>query len=108
MLNTFTGVVKMDYVSVRYLRSTPKQVWEKLSLSGRVVLTNNGKPKAVLVEVDAATLDETLAAFDQAEAIRLLGNIHLDSVRNGTDRLTLEEIDAEIAAVRENKATKIK
>jgi hypothetical protein len=62
----------------------------------------------VLVEADAATLDEILAAFDQAEAIRLLGNIHLDSVRNGSDGLALEEIDTEIAAACKNKATNIK
>jgi uncharacterized heparinase superfamily protein len=103
MLNTFSGVIKMDYVSVRELRSAPKQVWEKLSRSGKVVLTNNGKPKAVMFEVDAATLSETLAAFEQAEATRLLGSIHLDSLRNGTDRLTMEEIDAEIADVRKNR-----
>jgi hypothetical protein len=97
----------MDYVSVRDLRSAPKQVWEKLSRSGRVVLTNNGKPQAVMFEVDASTLDETLAAFDQAEAMRLLGSVHLDSLRNGTDRFTMEEIDSEIAAARKSRASNI-
>ncbi|MDR1579720.1 MAG: type II toxin-antitoxin system Phd/YefM family antitoxin [Synergistaceae bacterium] len=98
----------MDYVSVRDLRSEPKRVWEKLSRCGRVILTNNGKPKAVMFDVDASTLDETLAAFDQAEAMRLLGSIHLDSLRNGTDHLTMEEIDAEIAAARKGGASNIK
>ncbi|MDR3076766.1 MAG: type II toxin-antitoxin system Phd/YefM family antitoxin [Synergistaceae bacterium] len=94
----------MDYVSVRDLRSSPKQVWEKLAQSGRVVLTNNGKPRAVMVEVDGATLDETLAAFDQAEAMRLLGSIHLDSVRNGLGDTSMDEIDAEIASYRAGRA----
>jgi hypothetical protein len=94
----------MDYVSVRDLRSEPKQVWEKLSRSGRLVLTNNGKPQAVMFAVDSSTLNETLATFDQVEAMRLLGNIHLDSLRSGTDRLSMDEINAEIAAVRAERA----
>jgi antitoxin (DNA-binding transcriptional repressor) of toxin-antitoxin stability system len=94
----------MDYVTVRDLRSTPKQVWEKLSRGGRVVLTNNGKPKAVMVEVDSSTLEETLAAFEQAEVMRLLGSIHRDSINNGTDQMSMDEIDAQIAAVRKQKS----
>jgi hypothetical protein len=94
----------MDYVTVRDLRSTPRQVWEKLSRDGRVVLTNNGKPKAVMVEVDSATLDETLAVFEQAEVMRLLGSIHRDSIKNGTDQMSMDEINTQIAAVRKQKS----
>jgi hypothetical protein len=94
----------MDYVTVRDLRSTPKQVWEKLSREGRVVLTNNGKPKAVMVEVDSSTLEETLATFEQAQLMRLLGSIHRDSIKNGTDQMSVDEINREIVAARKQKS----
>ncbi|GHU99161.1 hypothetical protein FACS189483_08090 [Spirochaetia bacterium] len=55
-----------------------------------------------MLGVDGASLEETLAAINQAEAMRLINKIQTQSVRNGTDTITMEEIDAEIAAVRSN------
>jgi hypothetical protein len=104
MINTRSGVKKMDYISVRELRSAPKQIWDKLAQDGRLVLTNNGKPQALMLAIDGSTIDETLVAFEQAETMRLLNSIHLDSVKKGTDTMSLEEINAEIAATRTERS----
>ena len=47
-----------------------------------------------------SSLEETIAGINQAEAMRLINKIQTQSVRNGTDTMTMEDIDTEIAAVR--------
>jgi hypothetical protein len=92
----------MDFLTVRDFRTSPRSTWRKLENHNKVVITNNGKPIALMLGVDGSSLEETLAAINQAEAMRLINKIHMQSVRNGTDKITMEEIDAEIAAVRSN------
>jgi len=94
----------MEYLSVRDLRSS-KEVWETLSQDGELVLTNNGKPQALVIEVDSSTLDETVAALKQAKAMRLVNSIRLDSIKNGTNKMSMEDIDAEIRAARNDRKT---
>jgi PHD/YefM family antitoxin component YafN of YafNO toxin-antitoxin module len=92
----------MDFLTVRDFRTSPRSTWRKLENHNKVVITNNGKPIAVMLGVDGASLEETLAAINQAEAMRLINKIQMQSVRNGTDTITMEEIDAEIDAARSN------
>jgi antitoxin (DNA-binding transcriptional repressor) of toxin-antitoxin stability system len=90
----------MDFLTVRDFRTSPKAAWEKLADHNRVVITNNGKPIALMLGIDSATLEETLASINQAEAMRLINKIQMQSVLKGTDTMTMEEIDTEIATAR--------
>jgi antitoxin (DNA-binding transcriptional repressor) of toxin-antitoxin stability system len=90
----------MEYISIRDLRTTPSQVWQTLSAEGEVVVTNNGRPQALMIQVDAQTLGDTLAAVRQANAQRSLVRLQADSIAAGLDAMTMDEIDAEIAAAR--------
>ncbi len=92
----------MEYLSVRDLR-TSKEVWQRLKQDGEMVVTNNGKPIAVMLNIDGQDLDERLKAIRRAEAFELMREIQLQSVRNRTDSLTMDEIDEEIRLYREEK-----
>ena len=92
----------MEYLTVRDLR-TSKEVWQRLKQDGEMVVTNNGKPIAVMLNVDGYDLDERLKAIRRAEAFELMREMQLQSVRNGTDSLSMEEIDEEIRLYREEK-----
>ena len=39
----------MNFYSVRDLRNTPKSIWNDLSADGEVIITNNGRPTAIMV-----------------------------------------------------------
>jgi hypothetical protein len=93
----------MEFISVRDFRTSPKSAWKKLENRNKAVITNNGKPIALMLGVDDSSLEETLATIQQAEAMRLINKIQIQSVKNGTDKMTMEEIDAEIAAVRSER-----
>jgi hypothetical protein len=68
--------------------------------AGRVLVTANGKPKAILIPTSEETFARDLELLDRVSLAGAIAGIQADSVREGTDSLTSEEIDAEVAAVR--------
>ena len=58
----------MNFYSVRDLRTTQKAIWETLEKDGEVVITNNGKPFALLVDIGDGNLEDTVKAVRQARA----------------------------------------
>ena len=53
----------MKTVTIRDLRTRPKQVRDALRREREAVLTANGQPVAVLIPVDAGSIEETLETF---------------------------------------------
>lgn len=90
----------MKFVSVRELRLRPGQVWEQLNEDEEVVITANGKPIALVTGIRENDLMEEIDALRRARALLALDKIHRHSVHRGTDRLSDEEIETEIRAVR--------
>lgn len=90
----------MKFITVRDLRGRPGQVWSNLARERDVVLTSNGKPIAILSAVSEETLEESLAAVRRARAVSAVEKMQLRSVEQGTDKLPLDEIDAEVRAAR--------
>src|SRR5690242_12495458 len=56
----------MKTVTIRDFRSRPRAVRQALSGEREAILTANGQPIALLVPVDAETIDETAAAIRRA------------------------------------------
>lgn len=94
----------MRYISVKDLHARPKKARESLEQDGQVVLTSNGEPFGLLITVSSENLTEKLAALRQAEVMRQVNNLRLQSVERGNDQMTLEEINAEINAARHERA----
>jgi hypothetical protein len=90
----------MEFVSVRELSKSPKLAFEKLITDGKAVITNNGQPQAILVRVDASSFENTLSLLQKLEFMQNLTEMRLISRHNGNSNMTLDEINAEIAAAR--------
>jgi PHD/YefM family antitoxin component YafN of YafNO toxin-antitoxin module len=90
----------MTFVPYRVLRNTPGELRRRLKESGHLVLTSDGKPFAVLVSVEEGELEETLELLTRLRAQQALRRLRAEAQRNGLDRLSPEEIEAEIEAVR--------
>jgi antitoxin (DNA-binding transcriptional repressor) of toxin-antitoxin stability system len=58
-----------------------------------MVITNNGKPIALLTPLSDKTLEDTLSAVRRARAINAVKLIQQQSIKNGLDKITLEEIN---------------
>jgi antitoxin (DNA-binding transcriptional repressor) of toxin-antitoxin stability system len=87
----------MKLVSVRDLRTRPASVWKDLSEAKDLVLTNNGKPIALVTAVTEETLEDSLKLMRRLRAASALEKIHADSLAKGTDKTTLQKINAVIS-----------
>jgi len=93
----------MKFLSVRDLKTKSSQVWKELSDQKDMVITSNGRPIAILSSITEDNLEQVLSAFRQARAIEAVTSIQYESVREGTDKITREEIDNEIKSVRSKR-----
>jgi hypothetical protein len=90
------------FVSVRELRNSPGKVWKRLE-SDDLVVTANGKPVGLLLEVDEESFEETLLAVRRARGLIALGEIRAAATASGAAKLSRLEIDREIRAARRRR-----
>ena len=88
----------MTFYSVRDLRTDTKGMWESLSSGNEVVITNNGKPAALMIDIPADSFDEVVQAVRQAKAMIAFNNMRRKAAVKGF--MSDEEIEAEIQAAR--------
>jgi antitoxin (DNA-binding transcriptional repressor) of toxin-antitoxin stability system len=90
----------MRFVSVRDLRGKSSEIWRELADERELVVTNNGRPIAILATVNEGNLEGALAAFRRQRAIDAVAKLQGQSVCQGTSVLTPIEIEQEIQVVR--------
>jgi antitoxin (DNA-binding transcriptional repressor) of toxin-antitoxin stability system len=93
----------MKFLSVRDLRGKSSQIWKELPNEKEMIVTSNGRPIAILAAITEANLEESLAAFRRARAIEAVVSLQRRSIEKGTDKISLDEINAEIKAVRQKR-----
>ena len=93
----------MKFVTVRDFRTSSASIWKTLPKEREMVITNNGKPIALLTPLSDRNLEETLSAIRRAKAINAVKMIQQESVKNGTNEMTLEDINGEIKIARKEQ-----
>jgi antitoxin (DNA-binding transcriptional repressor) of toxin-antitoxin stability system len=93
----------MKFLSVRELRGHSAQVWRNLPEEREMVITSNGRPVAVLTAVDEGNVEQSLLAWRQVRATQAIADIQRQSVMNGTDQMSIDKIDEEIAKLRNDR-----
>ncbi len=76
-------------------------MWEQLQSGDEVVITNNGKPSAIMIEIPEGGFDETVQAVRQAKAMIAFNQMRGIASKHGY--LSEDEIADEISAVRAKK-----
>jgi antitoxin (DNA-binding transcriptional repressor) of toxin-antitoxin stability system len=90
----------MKYIATRDLRNNHSAIWETLDEGSEVVVTVNGKPKAIMIKADD-DLEFLMKAITRAKAELAVERMRLQSLRLGLDRLSSEEIESEISKSRQ-------
>ncbi len=94
----------MKFLSVRDLRTKSSQIWQELPEQREMIITSNGRPIAILSSINEDDLEQVLSAFRHARASTAVTALQYASVKKGTDKISMEEIDAEIKKVRAKRA----
>ncbi|MBN2858183.1 MAG: type II toxin-antitoxin system Phd/YefM family antitoxin [Candidatus Delongbacteria bacterium] len=93
----------MKFVSVRDFRTKPKDIWKDLSDENTITITLNGKPVAIMLSTDPENYEKSLGILRKVKAEQAVMAIQEESVRRGLNKMTDEEIEAEIKAARANR-----
>jgi prevent-host-death family protein len=96
----------VKFVSSREIRVNPKPVFDAAREGDEVVITSRGKPVALLVGVDGDDLEETLRHFRRAKAQAAVSRMREAAAGEGLAGMAQDEIEAEIAAARSERATR--
>jgi antitoxin (DNA-binding transcriptional repressor) of toxin-antitoxin stability system len=90
----------MKFLSVRDLKTKSSQVWKELPGQKEMIVTSNGRPIALLSSINENNLEQILTAFRRARATSAVATIQYESIQKGTDKISMDEINAEIEEVR--------
>ena len=93
----------MKFITVRDFRTSPAQIWKQLPDEQEFIITNNGKPIALLTPLNDETLEETINTVRKAKAMNAVQKMQEISIKNGTNTLSEEEVENEIREYRESK-----
>jgi antitoxin (DNA-binding transcriptional repressor) of toxin-antitoxin stability system len=78
-------------------------VWKALPEEQEIVITNNGKPIALLTPLTDTDLEDTLTSVRRARAINAVKKMQAVAVAEGISDMTMEDIDQEIQAYRKTR-----
>ena len=90
----------MNLVPVNALKS-PRRLREQLAREHELLVTNNGRPMALMVEIrDGEDPEVPLRAFREVRSRLALTKVREAARRHGTDEMTLDQINEVITSVR--------
>lgn len=85
----------MNFYGIKELRNDTRAVLGAVAKDGNAVITDNGKPKVMMVSITERDFEEVYAVCARLKAQRAA-----ESLQSGDVSMTMEEIDAEIASAR--------
>ena len=97
----------MQFLTIRELSKSPKEALTKINEDNKAVLTNNGKPQALIFRIDANNFEKTLSLLQKLEFMQNLTEMRLQSMKKGNSQMTLEEINTEIIAARKGRKSRL-
>ena len=93
----------MKFISVRDFRVSSADIWKMLPKEQEMIVTNNGKPIALLTPLTDSTLEQSLANIRKAKAATAVKLMQQSAVASGRSKMSPGQIEAEIAAARKSK-----
>ncbi len=93
----------MKFVTVRDLRGKTSELWKELARERELVVTNNGKPIAIMSATDEDSFESCIWALRRSRASDALAKLQRGAEQRGLTALTSDAIDAEIKKSRKNR-----
>jgi hypothetical protein len=90
----------MNFVPYRILRNQPKVLRERLKNEGQLVITSNGEPMALLLDIEPDQIEETIKLIAQLRAQQAVSMMRQAARDRGLEQLDEDAIEAEIQAAR--------
>jgi len=93
----------MEFIAARDFRVRPGQVWKRLKKTGNLLVTSNGKPIAIMRNIEGHDIEEELKIEACARGRNIVSRMRAHALQKGLNSLSMEEIDKEIGATRKER-----
>lgn len=95
----------MKFATIRDFRTNVSKVMQKAEKE-EIIVTKRGRPFALLVPISEEDLEEVRKAIKTAKLRSALEDLWDEARKKGKDKITMEEINAEIKSARSEKYSK--
>ena len=93
----------MKFYSVRDFRTDSKSIQQTLAEDEEIILTKNGKPFAMMLPVNEDDFAEKINTVRRAKFRSAIRSMQVSATKAGLSNMTMDEIDAIIAEVRQER-----
>lgn len=90
----------MEFVPYRMLRNQPSELRKKLNEQGELVVTVDGEPLAIMLQVPKGSLEDLVLLLSQVRAQLAVAAIREGARKRGLGRITVEQADALVRKTR--------
>ena len=90
----------MEFVPYRLLRNQPTELRKRLEEQGELVVTVDGEPMAIMLQIPKGNLEDLVLLVSQVRAQLAVAAIREQARQSGLDQITPEQVDELVQEVR--------
>jgi hypothetical protein len=96
----YTEGFKMEFVPYRVLRNQPSELRRKLDEQGELVVTVDGVPMAVMLQIPKGSLEDLVMLLSQVRAQLAVATIREQARKDGLNKMTVQQANALVKETR--------
>jgi hypothetical protein len=96
----------MEFVPYRMLRNQPSELRKKLDEKGELIVTVDGEPLAVMLQIPKGSLEDLVLLVSQVRAQLAVTAIRDQARKRGLNNVTVEQADALVGKTRQDRRQK--
>jgi len=90
----------MEFVPYRVLRNQPSELRKKLEEKGELVITVDGEPMAVMLQIPKGSLEDLVLLLSQVRAQLAVATIREQARKSGLNKMTVEQVNVLVKETR--------
>ena len=83
----------MEFVPYRMLRNQPTELRKKLEEQGELVITVDGEPLAIMLQIPKGSLEDLVLLLSQVRAQLAMATIREQARKSSLNKMTVEQAD---------------
>jgi hypothetical protein len=96
----------MEFVPYRLMRNQPNELRKKLEEQGELVVTVDGEPLAIMLQIPEGSLEDLVMLVSQVRAQLAVARIRQSARNTGKDKISDEEVNDIVQETRARRRTK--
>jgi CRISPR/Cas system CSM-associated protein Csm2 small subunit len=90
----------MEFVPYRVLRNQPSELRKKLDEKGELVVTVDGEPMAIMLQIPKGSLEDLVLLLSQVRAQLAVATIREQARKSGLNKMIVEQVNVLVKETR--------